>query len=102
LRPTRKADFPLAPMHEYIKLCVEHLHTPSTLGSKPQDDNPGDGRACFDPWLRKHLLLGGQVIKVAPRSMTVQGSGRTGNSGQGRTSFTTAARSQKHPPRSAF
>jgi hypothetical protein len=74
LRPTRKADFPPSPMHEYIKLCVEHLHTPSTLGSKPQDDNPRDGRACFDPWLRKHLLPGGQVIKVAPRSMTVQGS----------------------------
>ncbi|GIK06022.1 hypothetical protein Aspvir_010140 [Aspergillus viridinutans] len=56
LRPTRKADFPTVPMNEY-------LSWPSSKGHGP-----------FDPWLRKHVQLGAQSIKIAPASMVVSGS----------------------------
>jgi hypothetical protein len=55
VRPTRKESYPLAKFEEYI------------------DWNHPDGSA-FDPWLRTHLKLGGQVLKVAPESMVVEGT----------------------------
>ncbi|KAI9935136.1 hypothetical protein ASPWEDRAFT_31465 [Aspergillus wentii DTO 134E9] len=56
LRPTRKADFPTVLMDEYVRW-------PNPKGCGP-----------FDPWLRKHVQLGAQIIKVAPTSMVVSGS----------------------------
>ncbi|KAK2831909.1 hypothetical protein FQN49_007045, partial [Arthroderma sp. PD_2] len=29
----------------------------------------------FDPWLRKHVRLGGRIVKVARSSMTIRGTG---------------------------
>ncbi|PLB49345.1 hypothetical protein P170DRAFT_447018 [Aspergillus steynii IBT 23096] len=63
LRPTRKADHPLVPMEEYIKWPNQVKSSASSPHHVP-----------FDPWLRKHLRFGGKIVKVAPRSMTVQGS----------------------------
>jgi hypothetical protein len=55
VRPTLKARYPLIPMEEYI--------TWTRL-----DDTP------FDPWLRVHLRLGGKLLGVCPRSMTITGA----------------------------
>lgn len=60
LRPTRKSEFPSVDMADYI--------TWPQLPIMPDLDLP------FDPWLRKHIRLGGQIIKVAPTSMRVEGS----------------------------
>ncbi|KAL4910479.1 hypothetical protein BDW74DRAFT_171944 [Aspergillus multicolor] len=56
LRPTRKADFPTISMKKYLSW------------SDPQ------GRGAFDPWLRKHIQLGAQIVKIAPASMTATGT----------------------------
>lgn len=55
LHPTHKADFPSVSMQEYISW-------PNAKGSGP-----------FNPWLRKHVKLSAQIIKVAPASMVVSG-----------------------------
>jgi GNAT superfamily N-acetyltransferase len=55
VRPTRKESYPLAKFEEYISW------------------NHADGSA-FDPWLRTHLALGGEILKVAPESMVVEGT----------------------------
>ncbi|MFI0350419.1 GNAT family N-acetyltransferase [Actinomadura sp. 9N407] len=55
VRPTLKARYPLIPMEEYI------------TWTRPDD-------APFDPWLRVHLKLGGKILGVCPRSMTITGS----------------------------
>ena len=84
LRPTRKSKFPFVQMEDYIDWRQKQdsnssVVTPGSNGvskdsprliqdSKKQDAIP------FDPWLRKHIRLGGKVVKVAPSSMYVRGS----------------------------
>lgn len=55
VRPAHKSRYPLIPMAEYIGWTQS------------------DGQS-FDPWLRLHLRLGGEVATIAPESMTVTGS----------------------------
>jgi GNAT superfamily N-acetyltransferase len=55
VRPTAKPDEPQAPMTEYVRRLR------------------ADGLP-FDPWLRVHVRLGGQIVKVCPTSMTVPGT----------------------------
>jgi GNAT superfamily N-acetyltransferase len=55
LRPTRKTEHPDMPMDDYIAWMRE------------------DGLPT-DPWLRTHVRAGGEVLGVAPRSMTITGS----------------------------
>ncbi|KAK2882592.1 hypothetical protein FQN49_000204 [Arthroderma sp. PD_2] len=60
LRPTRKQDHPFTSMEDYI--------TWPQLLPKANFDLP------FDPWLRKHVRLGGKFVKIAQQSMYVEGS----------------------------
>lgn len=53
VRPTRKPEFPHLPMEEYL--------------TKKSHDG-----SHYDPWLRLHLGLGGRMIKICPRAMTVR------------------------------
>ncbi len=55
VRPSRKSEFPLIPMTEYAQW-------------RRHDGEP------FDPWLRVHLRAGGEIVRVASRSMTIDGS----------------------------
>lgn len=58
VRPSRKSEFPLMPIEDYVRKQTE------------------DGR-IFDPWLRAHVGIGGKVLSVCDRSMTIQGSIKT-------------------------
>lgn len=51
-RPSAKHLHPAAPMEQYIRW------------STPKGD-------LYDPWLRSHVLSGGQIVGVCPRSMVV-------------------------------
>jgi GNAT superfamily N-acetyltransferase len=55
VRPTWKERFPLIPLDEYA-------------GWTRDDGLP------FDPWIRLHTRLGGEVLEVCPESMVVSGS----------------------------
>jgi hypothetical protein len=55
VRPTRKSAEPHTSMAEYV--------------ARTRDDG-----LPADPWLRTHVRLGGQVVKVCPASMTIPGS----------------------------
>lgn len=55
VRPNKKHEQPTLPMNEYVRLVRE------------------DGLPV-DPWLRVHVRAGAQIVKVAPRSMTMAGS----------------------------
>lgn len=55
IRPTRKSQFPLIPMKDYLQWTQQ------------------DGTA-FDPWLRLHLRLGAEILAIAPESMVVRGT----------------------------
>jgi hypothetical protein len=55
VRPVLKTRYPLMPMDRYLTWRTE------------------DGQV-FDPWLRLHLGLGGTVLGIADRSMTITGS----------------------------
>jgi hypothetical protein len=52
VRPNLKHAYPLTTMERYIQW------------------KQTDGSA-FDPWLRTHTRMGGRVVKVCPRSMTI-------------------------------
>lgn len=70
LRPTRKPDFPKTTLEDYVSwpaTAVPNYGISKT--AKKTDPN-----LPFDPWLRKHIRLGARLIKVAPRSMYVEGS----------------------------
>ena len=54
--PTRKSDYPLIDMQDYIGWTL------------------ADGSSPFDPWLRVHWQLGGRIIRVCPRSMVITGT----------------------------
>jgi hypothetical protein len=55
VRPTLKERYPLTPIERYAAWRRE------------------DGSA-FDPWIRVHERLGGEILGIAERSMTVEGS----------------------------
>jgi hypothetical protein len=55
VRPTLKDRYPLTPIQRYAQWRRD------------------DGSA-FDPWIRVHERLGGQILGIAERSMTVEGS----------------------------
>ena len=55
VRPTWKQRYPLTPMERYV-----------TWKNR-------DGEV-FDPWLRVHVRAGAQVLKIAPRALTVDAS----------------------------
>lgn len=82
LRPTGKPGYPRTSLTEYVRWTKEANYLagglPSDISSitssiNSQQENPDD---VFDPWLRKHLRLGGQIVKVAHRSMRVRGSAK--------------------------
>jgi GNAT superfamily N-acetyltransferase len=53
VRPTRKSDYPLIPIERYM--CWRRA----------------DG-THFDPWIRIHELIGGEVLAAAAESMTIE------------------------------
>jgi GNAT superfamily N-acetyltransferase len=53
VRPTRKADYPLIPIERYM------------TWRRP------DGKH-FDPWIRIHELIGGEILAAAPESMVIE------------------------------
>ena len=55
VRPTWKERYPLIPMDRYASW-------------RRDDDLP------FDPWLRMHVRLGGELLAVCPASMRIEGS----------------------------
>ena len=55
VRPSRKGDYPLIPMERYL------------TWRSPKGES-------FDPWLRLHQRLGGQILGIADVSMTVTGT----------------------------
>ena len=55
VRPTLKSRYPLTPMERYV-------------GWKREDGRP------FDPWLRVHARLGGEILGICERSMVVEGT----------------------------
>ena len=55
VRPTWKERYPLIPLESYVAW------------------RRGDGLP-YDPWLRTHERLGGEILDTAPRSMTISGS----------------------------
>ena len=55
VRPTLKERYPLTPIERYARWRRD------------------DGTA-FDPWIRVHERLGGEILAIAERSMTVEGS----------------------------
>ncbi len=61
VRPTLKENYPLTAIERYATW------------------RRGDGR-LFDPWLRVHERLGGEVLGIAERSMTVEGTAGEGES----------------------
>lgn len=63
LRPTRKSEHPFVDFGEYLTW-------------KTNNDRGLDDGQIYDPWLRKHVSLGGKPLKIAPQSMTVKASGQ--------------------------
>ncbi len=55
VRPNQKHREPLTPMRDYV------------------DRTRADGLPT-DPWLRTHIRIGGEIVKIAPRSMVVAGT----------------------------
>jgi GNAT superfamily N-acetyltransferase len=55
VRPTLKDRYPLTPMERYVRW------------------EQAEGLP-FDPWLRVHRRLGGEFLRVAPRSMVITGT----------------------------
>ncbi|MDQ4082290.1 MAG: hypothetical protein M3123_05305 [Actinomycetota bacterium] len=55
VRPTWKERYPLTPLERYARWRRE------------------DGSA-FDPWIRVHERLGGEIVRLAARSFTVEGT----------------------------
>jgi hypothetical protein len=55
LRPTDKDREPLTPFADYV-------------GRRRADGLP------FDSWVRTHVRVGAEIVKIAPRSMTIAGT----------------------------
>lgn len=79
LRPTRKSEYPWMPMEKYINCTLSESPTSrvaqATQRLRCRSLGLGKGGGLpFDPWLRKHVRLGGTLVKIAPSSMIVRGS----------------------------
>ncbi|KAG2420469.1 hypothetical protein HFD88_000081 [Aspergillus terreus] len=70
LRPTAKGSFPDVDMSEYVKWKLR----PVTAVYPSVDHREDSKELPFDPWLRKHVRLGGEIVKIAKRSMVVTGT----------------------------
>ena len=68
LRPTRKTEYPWTPIGDYLDWTLENK-TPASPSHPTFHHLP----VPFDPWLRKHIRLGGRIAKIASTSMVVQG-----------------------------
>lgn len=55
VRPSRRADNMDVPFERYV------------------ESRRADGLPC-DPWLRKHIQVGGRILRIAPRSMVLEAS----------------------------
>lgn len=55
VRPSRKCEYPLTPINNYIKWT-------------------NDTGCPFDPWLRVHYNLGAKIIKPCPHAMRIPGT----------------------------
>ena len=53
VRPTRKAEYPLIPIERYV-------------------DWRRDDGTHFDPWIRLHERVGGEIVAPAPESMVIE------------------------------
>lgn len=77
----------MKPKHPHVNIA-DYIQWVADDGSSDDDnnnngqhhkDNIGLGPATsklFDPWLRKHLRLGGKAIKVAQHGMLVRGTSK--------------------------
>jgi hypothetical protein len=65
VRPNRKCEFPRLTFEDY-------------LAKRTDDDR------IFDPWLRAHVRVGGKILSVCHRSMTIEGSIKTWSRWTGR------------------
>ncbi|KFZ18628.1 hypothetical protein V501_01108 [Pseudogymnoascus sp. VKM F-4519 (FW-2642)] len=75
LRPTRKSQFPYVDMNDYVSWTMHTNKLPiSTVGTCCRSPSSLGQPVPFDPWLRKHLRLGGRIAKIATSSMVVRGS----------------------------
>ncbi|KAL8650434.1 MAG: hypothetical protein Q9226_005148 [Calogaya cf. arnoldii] len=82
LRPTRKSEYPWVSMEKYISCSLSESPTAplktATAAARNNDAAthglPFRSELPFDPWLRKHVRLGGSLVKIAPSSMIVRGS----------------------------
>ncbi|KAL9633393.1 MAG: hypothetical protein Q9204_003413 [Flavoplaca sp. TL-2023a] len=75
LRPTRKSEYPWVSMEKYVGSTLSD--PPATSWLAPTAAVPGHphgSKLPFDPWLRKHVRLGGSLVKIAPSSLIVQGN----------------------------
>jgi GNAT superfamily N-acetyltransferase len=55
VRPTWKERYPLIPMEHYVRWT-------------------GDEGLPYDPWLRVHARIGGELLEVCPESMVIEGT----------------------------
>ncbi|KAJ5662386.1 uncharacterized protein N7477_010002 [Penicillium maclennaniae] len=81
LRPTQKPKYPSASMEDYVQWTISSttdsthcIPGPEVNSINVTLDSHQQRNSAFDPWLRKHLRLGGRIAKVAHRSMKVRGT----------------------------
>ncbi|KAF4629505.1 hypothetical protein G7Y89_g8644 [Cudoniella acicularis] len=85
LRPTRKSEVAFERMEDYVRrIQIRDFlpkNTTTALSVKfrylPRHQHPSCGSSHnlpYDPWIRKHVRLGGRITKIAPSSMVVQGT----------------------------
>ena len=84
LRPTRKSEFPLVHMDQYVRSTLSRgppRPLPSLVSKNitssilcSTDNKLGQCELPFDPWMRKHVRLGGILVKIAPCSQFVSGT----------------------------
>lgn len=64
-RPTLKHRYLDTDMADYVRW---------TCDSSRELASGSAGPLPFDPWLRTHVALGGRIMKIAPHSMTIEGT----------------------------
>ncbi|KAK6501273.1 hypothetical protein TWF481_009114 [Arthrobotrys musiformis] len=73
VRPTRKAEFKTMEMATYLRMGRNGAGENTTTG-----DNSTSRlvrKDTFDPWVRKHLSVGGKPVKLANASVVLRASG---------------------------
>ncbi|PHH89907.1 hypothetical protein CDD83_4997 [Cordyceps sp. RAO-2017] len=84
-RPTLKHRYPDVGMAEYVQWTSDGGSDAPCLGAGSRD-------SPFDPWLRRHVQLGARMVKIAPRSMTVEADAETWTRWLGADPFAQAVR----------